>query len=140
VLLTISGSADPDFTARPESAMKRIELVIEPQRFEDFSEIAKRLRVSEFEITEVHYATRSNAPERRRLYRGCEFVIDLVERLKIEFTVPDELAAQVTPLFIESVRPVSVAVIRLDDVREIGMTAVAGTPRIHETAALAAAH
>ena len=94
--------------------MKRIELVIEPASLGRLTEAADALKLSEFDVTEVRCAPGANKLQRQRLYRGREFVVDLVERLKVDLTVEDEMATRVVDRMMDSVRPVSVAVLRLD--------------------------
>jgi nitrogen regulatory protein P-II 1 len=94
--------------------MKRIELVIEPAALGRLKETANEIDVPEFDVTEVRCTPAANAAQRRRLYRGREFVVDLVERLKVDLTVEDEMATRVVDQMIATVRPLSVAVMRLD--------------------------
>jgi len=94
--------------------MKRIELVIEPSALERFTEAAEGLNLSEFDVTEIRRTTVSSRRERQRFYRGREFVLDLVGRLKIDLTVADDAAARIAHELIESVQPESVAILRLD--------------------------
>ncbi|MFZ0678137.1 MAG: hypothetical protein WAN07_10605, partial [Candidatus Binatus sp.] len=61
--------------------MKRIELVIDPNTLDRFRAAAKDLDLSDFEVTEVRRTLPASIRERQRLYRGREFVLDLVERL-----------------------------------------------------------
>jgi len=94
--------------------MKRIELVIEPSALERFTEAAEGLNLSEFDVTEVRRTTVLSRRERQRFYRGREFVLDLVERLKLDLTVADDAAARIAHELIESVRPESITIMRLD--------------------------
>jgi nitrogen regulatory protein PII len=115
--------------------MKRIELVIEPAALGRLTESANALNLSEFDITEVRCTPGANKLYRQRLYRGREFVVDLVERLKVDLTVEDEMATRVVDQLMQSVRPLSVAVLRLD---RTAMTAVDNTPPYYAQAALRA--
>ena len=94
--------------------MKRIEFGIEPSALGRFTEAAKALNLSHFEVTEVRRAPGSSNRESQRFYRGREFALDLVERLKVNFTVADDAATRVVHELIESVRPESIAIFRLD--------------------------
>ena len=94
--------------------MKRIELVIDLDTLNRFTEAAKGLNLSDFDVTEVRRTPGSSSRERQRLYRGREFVLDLVERLKIDLTVADDAAMRIAYELIESVRPESIAILRLD--------------------------
>jgi len=98
----------------PGKEMKRIELVIEPSALERFTEAAEGMNLSEFDVTEIRRTTVSSRRERQRFYRGREFVLDLVERLKLDLTVADDAAARISHELIESVQPESIAILRLD--------------------------
>ena len=94
--------------------MKRIELVIAPDTLDRFREAARGLDLSDFEVTEVRRTLPASIRERQRLYRGHEFVLDLVERLKIDLMVADDAAAQIALDLVESVRPESMAILKLE--------------------------
>ena len=94
--------------------MKRIEFVIEPSALDRFTEAAEVLNLSHFEVTEVRRTLGSSRRESQRFYRGREFALDLVERLKVNFTVADDAATRIVHGLIESVRPESIAILRLD--------------------------
>jgi len=87
--------------------MKKIELVIEPAAFDRFTESAEGLNLCEPHVTELHRTT-------RRFYHGREALLDLVDRLKIDFTVADEAATRIAHELIENVQPESLAIMRLD--------------------------
>jgi nitrogen regulatory protein PII len=94
--------------------MKRIEMVIEPAALGRLTETVDALNLPEFDVTEVRCAPIGNRRQRQRIYRGRQFVVDLVERLKVDLTVDDEMATRVLDKLVENVRPQSVAVLRLD--------------------------
>ena len=94
--------------------MKRIELVIDPGTLDRFRDAAKDLNLSDFEVSEVRRTLPAGIRERQRLYRGREFVLDLVERLKIDLMVADDAAMQIARELVESVRPESMAILRLE--------------------------
>jgi nitrogen regulatory protein PII len=116
--------------------MKRIEIVIEPAALGRLTEAADALKLSEFDVTEVRCAPGVNKSQRQRLYRGHQFVVDLVDSLKVDLTVEDEMATRVVNELVENVRPQSVAVLRLD---RSAVTAVDNTqPSYHGQTALRA--
>jgi nitrogen regulatory protein P-II 1 len=123
--------------------MKRIELVIDPGTFDRFRDAARDLNLSDYDVTEVRRTLPASIRERQRLYRGREFVLDLVERLKIDLMVADDVAMQTARELVESVRPESMAVLRLE--QSVLLTSQAGvrSPRIAAvptSPALAATH
>jgi nitrogen regulatory protein PII len=94
--------------------MKRIELVIDPNTLDRLRAAAKDLELSDFEVTEVRRTLPASIRERQRLYRGREFVLDLVERFKIDLTVADGAAMQIARELVETVRPESMAILKLE--------------------------
>jgi nitrogen regulatory protein P-II 1 len=110
--------------------MKRIELVIDPGTLDRFTEAAKDLSLSDFDVTEVRRTLPTSVRERQRLYRGHEFVLDLVDRLKVDLTVADDVATQIARELIESVRPESIAILRLDHAVVVTSQTAAHSTRI----------
>ena len=123
--------------------MKRIELVIDPGIFDRFRDAARDLNLSDYDVTEVRRTLPASIRERQRLYRGREFVLDLVERLKIDLMVADDAAMQIARELVESVRPESMAILRLEQAVLLTSQASVRPPRIAAvptSPALAAAH
>jgi nitrogen regulatory protein P-II 1 len=123
--------------------MKRIELVIDPRTFDRFRDAAKDLNLSDYDVTEVRRTLPASIRERQRLYRGREFVLDLVERLKIDLMVADDVAMQIARDLVESVRPESMAILRLEQAVLLTSQASVRSPRIAAvptSPALAATH
>jgi nitrogen regulatory protein P-II 1 len=123
--------------------MKRIELVIDPGTFDRFRDTARDLNLSDYDVTEVRRTLPASIRERQRLYRGREFVLDLVERLKIDLMVADDAAMQIARELVESVRPESMAILRLEQAVVVTSQASIRPPRIPAiptSPALAATH
>jgi nitrogen regulatory protein P-II 1 len=123
--------------------MKRIELVIDPGTFDRFRDAARDLNLSDYDVTEVRRTLPASIRERQRLYRGREFVLDLVERLKIDLMVADDVAMQIARELVESVRPESMAILRLEQSVLLTSQASVRSPRIAAVPtapALAATH
>jgi nitrogen regulatory protein PII len=122
--------------------MKRIELVIEPSAIDRFTEAARGLNLPDFDVSEVRRATGSLPINRQRFYRGREFALDLVERLRIDLNVADDAATRLVHEFIQRVQPESISILRLD--RTVGGLNEAATISPHpiaaSTAAMAAGH
>jgi len=123
--------------------MKRIELVIDPGTLDRFRDAAIALNVTDYDVTEVRRTLPASRVERQRLYRGREFVLDLVERLKIDLMVADDTAMQIARELVESVRPESMAILRLEQAVVVtGQAALRSThiAAVPNPPAVAAAH
>jgi hypothetical protein len=81
--------------------MKRLEFVTDRQLFEHFSAIADSLTLAEFEAIELRNAQHSS--ERKRPYRGLEFAVDLLDRLKVGVT----LSSHREPYYLERTSKIS---------------------------------
>jgi nitrogen regulatory protein PII len=110
--------------------MKRIELVIDPGTFDRFRDAARDLNLSDCDVTEVRRTLPASIRERQRLYRGREFVLDLVERLKIDLMVADDAAMHIARELVESVRPESMAILRLEQAVVVSSQPAVRSPRI----------
>jgi nitrogen regulatory protein P-II 1 len=117
-------------SAKLSVKMKRIELVIDPGTLDRFTEAAKDLSLSDFDVTEVRRTLPASVRERQRLYRGHEFVLDLVDRLKVDLTVADDAATQIARELMDSVRPESIAILRLDHAVVVTSQTAARSTRI----------
>jgi nitrogen regulatory protein PII len=123
--------------------MKRIELVIDPGTLDLFRDAANDLNVTDYDVTEVRRTLPASIRERQRLYRGREFVLDLVERLKIDLMVADDAAMQIAHELNESVRPESMAILKLEQAVVVTTRAALRSTRVAAvptSPALAAAH
>src|SRR5208282_4272845 len=97
---------------------------IERSALDPLTEAAEGLKLSDFDVTEVRRTAGSSRRESQRFYRGREFVLDLVERLKVDFTVADDAATRIVHELIESVRPESIAIFKLDHTAAVTDTAI----------------
>jgi nitrogen regulatory protein PII len=94
--------------------MKRIELVIEPSALDRFTEAARAMNLSDFDVLEVRRFPSKNRQERQRLYRGHTFIVDFEERLKVDINVANEAANRIANTLIAKVNPESMAILMLD--------------------------
>ncbi|BCD67200.1 P-II family nitrogen regulator [Nitratiruptor sp. YY09-18] len=82
--------------------MKKIEAVIKPFKLEDVKEALSEIGITGMTVTEVKgYGRQQGHSE---LYRGAEYVVDFLPKVKIEIVVKDEDVALVTQKIVESAR------------------------------------
>ncbi len=82
--------------------MKKIEAVIKPFRLEDAKQALTNLGVNGVTVSEVKgYGRQKGHTE---LYRGAEYVVDLLPKLKIEVVVPDAMQDKVVQAIAEAAR------------------------------------
>src|SRR5450631_3049295 len=73
--------------------MRKIEAIIQPHKLEDAKEALKNIGVDGMTITEVRGHGRQKG--HTEVYRGAEYKVDLLPKVKLEMVVRDALAASV---------------------------------------------
>jgi len=74
-------------------AVKKIEAIVRPSRIDEIKEALGAIGITGMTVIEVRGFGRQKG--HTELYRGAEYVIDFVAKLKIEIVVRDEIVAQV---------------------------------------------
>jgi nitrogen regulatory protein P-II 1 len=69
--------------------MKKVEAIIKPFKLDDVREALSSIGVSGITMTEVRGFGRQKG--HKELYRGAEYNIDFLPKIKIELVVPDDL-------------------------------------------------
>jgi len=103
--------------------MKKVEVVLKTSALETFRESAAHLGISEYDVSEVRRCPSIAVREHGRVYRGHEYTLDLLSRLKVEFTVVDEDAKRVAQNLLTLIAPDSVAISTLDELISISPSA-----------------
>ena len=78
--------------------MKKIEAIIKPFKLDDVKEALSEIGIYGMTVTEVNGYGRQKG--HKEIYRGAEYVVDFVPKIKIEIVVSDERAGET----IETVR------------------------------------
>ena len=73
--------------------MKKIEAIIKPFKLDEVKEALHEVGVSGITVTEAKGFGRQKG--HTELYRGAEYVVDFLPKVKLEVVVPDTLAEQV---------------------------------------------
>jgi nitrogen regulatory protein P-II 1 len=82
--------------------MKKIEAVIKPFRLEDVKDALAEIGITGMTISEVKgYGRQQGHSE---LYRGAEYVVDFIPKIKIEAIVSDDEVDNVVNAIVESAR------------------------------------
>jgi nitrogen regulatory protein P-II 1 len=82
--------------------MKKIEAIIKPFKLEEVKEALLELGVSGMTVSDVKGHGRQQG--HTELYRGAEYVVDFLPKLKIEVIVSDALVLPVTEALIQSAK------------------------------------
>lgn len=83
-------------------AMKKIEAIIQPHKLEDVKEALKGIGIDGMTITEVRGHGRQKG--HKEIYRGMEYEVDLLPKVKLEIVVPSERSDAVVQTLLSSAR------------------------------------
>jgi len=82
--------------------MKRVEAVIKPFKLEDVKDALAEIGITGMTVNEVKgYGRQKGHSE---LYRGAEYVVDFLPKIKMEMVVDDESVEQVISTIVEAAR------------------------------------
>jgi len=82
--------------------MKKIEAVIKPFKLEDVKDALAEIGITGMTVSEVKgYGRQKGHSE---LYRGAEYVVDFLPKIKMEMVVNDDSVEQVTNTIVEAAR------------------------------------
>ncbi len=73
--------------------MKKIEAIIKPFKLDEVKTALNEVGVQGMTVTEVRGFGRQKG--HKEVYRGAEYVVELVPKIKIEVVVPDETVTRV---------------------------------------------
>jgi nitrogen regulatory protein P-II 1 len=82
--------------------MKKIEAIIQPHKLEDAKEALKNIGVDGMTITEVRGHGRQKG--HTEVYRGMEYKVDLLPKVKLEMVVTDQRADEVIRTLVTAAR------------------------------------
>ena len=82
--------------------MKKIEAIIKPFKLEDVKDALADIGVTGMTVSEVKgYGRQKGHSE---LYRGAEYVVDFIPKIKMEMVVSSEQVEEVTNVIVEAAR------------------------------------
>ena len=70
--------------------MKKIEAIIKPFKLDDVVDALSEAGVEGVSVTEIRGFGRQKG--RTEIYKGAEYVVDFLPKIKLEIVLPDELA------------------------------------------------
>ena len=82
--------------------MKKIETVIQPFKLDDVREALKAIGIDGMTIYDVRGHGRQKG--HKEVYRGQEYEVDLLPKVKIETVVPDDRVEETIKAIVESAR------------------------------------
>ena len=82
--------------------MKKIEAIIKPFKLDEVKEALQEIGVQGLSVIEAKGFGRQKG--HTELYRGAEYVVDFLPKVKIEVVIPDELLEDVIKAIIEAAK------------------------------------
>jgi len=89
-------------TTAEENIMKKIESIIKPFKLDDLKSALHDLGVQGMTVVEVKGFGRQKG--HTEIYRGAEYVVDFIPKIKVETVVADDLVDQVVETIMNTVR------------------------------------
>ena len=82
--------------------MKRVEAIIKPFKLEDVKDALAEIGIEGMTVSEVKgYGRQKGHSE---LYRGAEYIVDFLPKIKMEMIIDDKDVEQVTAAIVEAAR------------------------------------
>jgi nitrogen regulatory protein P-II 1 len=82
--------------------MVKVEAIIRPQKLDDVKAALDEIGIAGITVTEVHGSGKQKGYT--QTYRGAEYTINLLQKVKIEVVVPENLVEQVVEVVQEAAR------------------------------------
>jgi nitrogen regulatory protein P-II 1 len=82
--------------------MKKIEAVIKPFKIEEVKDALAKVGIEGMTVIEVKGCGRQKG--HTEIYRGSEYTVDLLPKIKIELVVPDHRAEEVASVIVASAK------------------------------------
>jgi len=82
--------------------VKKVEMIIRPEKLEDVKDILNKLEIHGMTTTMVSGC--GNQKGRKKVYRGTEFSINLLPKIKVETVVHDEKVTELIAKITEAIR------------------------------------
>ncbi len=82
--------------------MKKIEAIIKPFKLDDLKEALGDLHITGMTVSEVKGFGRQKG--HTEIYRGAEYVVDFIPKIKVEIVVSEDLCDRVIKAIISSVK------------------------------------
>ncbi|MCX8030759.1 MAG: P-II family nitrogen regulator [Thermodesulfovibrionales bacterium] len=82
--------------------MKKVEAIVKPFKLDEIKDALTEIGIQGMTITEVKGFGRQKG--HTELYRGAEYVVDFIPKIKIEIITSDELASKVVNIIEKSAK------------------------------------
>ena len=80
--------------------MKKIEVIIKPFKLDEVKDALNKIGITGMSVTEVKGFGRQKG--HKEIYRGAEYMVDFIPKIKIDMVIPCESEEQVVKTILES--------------------------------------
>ncbi len=80
--------------------MRKVEAIIKPFKLDDVKEALQRLGIQGMTVTEVRGFGRQKG--HTELYRGAEYVVDFLPKIKLEIVVRDDMVDKIVQAIVKA--------------------------------------
>jgi nitrogen regulatory protein P-II 1 len=87
-------------TLDPREAMKKVEAIIKPFKLDEVKEALQQVGIQGLTVTEVKGFGRQKG--HTELYRGAEYVVDFLPKIKLEIVVADDMVDKAVEAIVEA--------------------------------------
>lgn len=98
----VSEGKEEERNAGAESPMMKLEAIIQPSRFESVKDALREAGIEGMTVTEVRGHGRQKG--HTEVYRGREYTVDLLPKIKLEMVLPDRLVSTVVDTILKSAK------------------------------------
>jgi nitrogen regulatory protein P-II 1 len=82
--------------------MKKIEAIIKPFKLDDLKQAMSEIGITGMTISEVKGFGRQKG--HKEVYRGAEYEVDFIPKVKVEIVVPEEMMQKVVDTIISAIK------------------------------------
>ena len=82
--------------------MKKVEMIVRPEKLEDVKEILNELQIFGMTVTMVSGCGHQKG--RKKVYRGTEFSLNLLPKVKVETVVHDDIVTELIAKITEQIK------------------------------------
>ncbi len=87
---------------RDRKSMMKLEAIIQPSRFESVKDALREVGIEGMTVTEVRGHGRQKG--HTEVYRGREYTVDLLPKIKLEMVLPDKLVNTVVDTILKTAK------------------------------------
>jgi nitrogen regulatory protein PII len=102
IIVGVRADVEQEVQGLDLTAMKKIEAIVQPFKLEDIKEALKGIGIDGMTVTEVRGHGRQKG--HKEVYRGQEYQVDLLPKVKLELVVPSSRADEVVKTLASAAR------------------------------------